>query len=100
MSKNTIENAKSQLTKASAVLASPPAIAVGAVPEGKVVDFLTGNFVNDTPEEYVRQNIEKALIRQYKYVASDCTPEFRIKMGSAKPRVDIVVFRCKNHPDQ
>ena len=72
--------------------ASPQPIAIGAVPDGKVVDFITGSFFNDTAEEYVRQNIEKALVRQYKYLASDCSPEFRIKMGSAKPRVDIVVF--------
>lgn len=71
---------------------APSAMPAGAVPAGKVVDFLTGKLVNDTPEEYVRQNIEKALVRQYKYVPADCHPEFAIKMGSAKPRVDIVVF--------
>ncbi len=72
---------------------SPPAtIAVGTIPEGKIVDFLTGRHVKDKPEEYVRQNLEKALVRQYKYVPSDCTPEFKIKMGSRKPRVDVVVF--------
>jgi type I restriction enzyme M protein len=40
---------------------------VGSVPEGKILDFLTGRFFQDTPEEYVRQNIEKALVRQYRY---------------------------------
>lgn len=65
---------------------------VGSVPEGKVADFLTGKFVNDTPEEYVRQNIEKALVRQYKYAPADCAPEFTIKVGSSRKRVDIVVF--------
>src|SRR5687767_15078058 len=72
--------------------ATPQPIAIGAVHDGKIVDFLTGRFFGDTPEEYVRQNIEKALVRQYKYIAGDCAPEFRIRMGSAKPRVDIVVF--------
>ncbi|MEU9441513.1 N-6 DNA methylase [Streptomyces sp. NPDC048304] len=57
-----------------------------------MTDFLTGKLVRDTPEEYVRQNIEKALVRQYKYPAKDCEPEFAIKMGSARKRVDIVVF--------
>lgn len=70
----------------------PVAIEVGAIPEGKVVDFLTGKFVRDSAEEYVRQNIEKALVRQYRYAATDCEPEFRIEMGSAKPRVDIAIF--------
>jgi type I restriction enzyme M protein len=65
---------------------------VGSVPEGKVTDFLTGKFVRDTPEEYVRQNLEKALVRQYKYAARDCSPEFTIRVGSSRKRVDIVAF--------
>lgn len=72
---------------------TPTAVPVGSVPEGKVTDFLTGKFVNDTPEEYVRQNLEKALVRQYKYKPSDCEPEFTIKVGSSRKRADIVVFK-------
>jgi type I restriction enzyme M protein len=75
--------------------ASPEAGDLGteAIPEGKVVDYLTGKFVKDTPEEYVRQNIEKALVLQYHYPKEDCEPEFRIKVGSGpKKRVDIIVF--------
>jgi len=72
---------------------SPPTVTpVGSVPEGKVTDFLTGKFVRDTPEEYVRQNLEKALVRQYKYAARDCSPEFTIRVGSSRKRVDIVAF--------
>lgn len=70
----------------------PAVIPVGSVPEGKITDFLTGKLVNDTPEEYVRQNIEKALVRQYKYSPRDCTPEFPIKVGVSRKRVDLVVF--------
>ena len=62
------------------------------VPEGYIIDFLTQRMVKDNPEEYIRQNIEKALVKQYNYSANDCAPEFRIKMGSKKPRVDIIVF--------
>lgn len=79
------------MNPASSVTA-PSVQPVGSVPDGKVADFLTGKFVNDTPEEYVRQNIEKAIVRQYKYAPSDCTPEFTIKVGSSRKRVDIVVF--------
>lgn len=71
---------------------TPSIIAIGSVPEGKISDFLTGKLVRDTPEEYVRQNIEKALVRQYKYASRDCAPEFTIKVGSSRKRVDIVVF--------
>lgn len=65
-----------------------------SIPEGKIVDFLTKRFVNDTPEEYVRQNIEKALIRQYNYPVKDCEPEVSIKVGSANKRVDVVVIEA------
>lgn len=71
---------------------APSVQPVGSVPDGKVADFLTGKFVKDTPEEYVRQNIEKALVRQYKYTPADCAPEFTIRVGSSRRRVDIVVF--------
>lgn len=79
----------------------PSVVAAGSVPDGKIADYLTGKFVRDTPEEYVRQNIEKALVRQYKYEAKDCAPEFPIKAGSAKKRVDIVVFEAgKSHTQE
>lgn len=71
---------------------TPSVAPAGSVPDGKVADFLTGKLVNDTSEEYVRQNIEKALVRQYKYSPADCAPEFSIKVGSSRKRVDIVVF--------
>ena len=70
------------------------------VPEGKLLDFITKKIVNDNPEEYVRQNIEKALVRQYKYNIEDCAPEVTIKVGSANKRVDIVVFEPGSHHKQ
>lgn len=78
----------------SAPLAPPVTIRSGAVPEGKIADFLTGRHLRDTPEEYVRQNLEKALVRQYKYDARDCEPEFPIRVGSSRRRVDVVVFKA------
>ena len=63
------------------------------VPDGMIVDFLTGRFFRDTPEEYVRQNIEKALVRQYRYDPADAVPEFPIKVGSARKRVDVMIFK-------
>jgi len=71
---------------------APSVTPAGSVPEGKVADFLTGKHVKDTPEEYVRQNIEKALVRQYKFAPKDCQPEFPIKVGSSRKRADIAVF--------
>jgi type I restriction enzyme M protein len=88
----SVEKRAAQREKTPAEFVAPAAVPVTAIPDGKVVDFLLGTFVNDTPEEYVRQNLEKALVRQYRYAREQCRPEFRIKMGSAKPRVDIAVF--------
>jgi type I restriction enzyme M protein len=48
---------------------------VGSVHDGKVTDFLTSKLVDVTAEEFVRQNLEKALVRQYKYAPKDCEPE-------------------------
>jgi type I restriction enzyme M protein len=80
------------------VPADPQTAAVSAfeaVPEGRVVDFITSAHVKDTPEEYVRQNIEKALVLQYRFPRTDCQPEFPIKVGAGpKKRVDIVVFNA------
>jgi type I restriction enzyme M protein len=67
-------------------------VAIGVIADGKIPDFLTGKPMLDTPEEYVRQNIEKALVRQYRYSPNICLPEFPIKVGSSRKRVDIVVF--------
>ena len=37
------------------------------IPEGKVCDYIDGKFRPDTPEEYVRQNLEKRLVNEHKY---------------------------------
>jgi type I restriction enzyme M protein len=77
---------------ASSAILPPVTLKTESVPEGKVVDFLTGRHVNDTPEEFVRQNIERALVLQYGYAKQDCRPEVRIAFGSSHPRVDIIVW--------
>lgn len=63
-----------------------------SVPEGKIVDFVDGKLRSDTPEEYVRQNIEKRLVGELKYPRERLKIEHPIAFGSAKPRVDIAVF--------
>ena len=63
------------------------------VPPGKVLDFIDGvTLRQDTPEEYVRQEILKSLVREYGYDKKDIRVEFPIKFGSRRVRVDIVVF--------
>ncbi len=57
------------------------------VPAGKVLDFIDGTLRNETPEEYVRQEIEKSLVREYEYGRGEMEVEFRVKMGSASEAV-------------
>jgi len=62
------------------------------IPEGKICDYVDGKFRNDTPEEYVRQTIEKRLINEHKYLPKQIRIEYTLQLGSRKPRADIVIF--------
>ena len=64
-----------------------------SIPDGKICDYVDGKFCNDTPEEYVRQTIEKRLINEHKYDASQIKIEYTLQLGSRKPRADIVIFK-------
>ncbi|MGH9418656.1 MAG: type I restriction enzyme HsdR N-terminal domain-containing protein, partial [Thermoanaerobaculia bacterium] len=63
------------------------------VQQGKLLDFVDGETQrNDTPEEYVRQEIAKSLVREYGYARDDMSVEFTLRLGSRKPRADLVIF--------
>jgi len=62
------------------------------IPEGKISDYVDGKFRNDTPEEYVRQTIEKRLVNEHKYSLKQIKIEYTLQLGSNKPRADIVIF--------
>ena len=62
------------------------------IPEGKICDYVDGKFRNDTPEEYVRQTIEKRLVNEHKYLPKQIRIEHTLQLGSRKPRADIVIF--------
>lgn len=62
------------------------------IPYGKVLDFIDGKIRNETPEEYVRQEIEKSLVREYKYPKGEIAVEFKVKMASSSKRADLVIF--------
>lgn len=63
-----------------------------SIPDGKICDYVDGKFRNDTPEEYVRQTIEKRLVNEHKYMPSQIEIEYTLQLGSRKPRADIVIF--------
>lgn len=70
---------------------SPPSAVI--VKQGKVLDFIDGQTQRDeTPEEYVRQEIAKSLVREYGYPKKDIAIEFTLRVGSRKPRSDVVIF--------
>ena len=69
-----------------------PETQVVSVPDGSIRDYIDGEFRKDTPEEYVRQTIEKRLINEHKYKREQIKIEFGLKLGSRRPRADIVVF--------
>lgn len=76
--------------------ASPP-LSVGKlaiiIQQGKILDFIDGNTQRaDTPEEYVRQEIAKSLVREYRYEKACIEVEFTLRLGSRKPRADLVIF--------
>ena len=65
---------------------------VTTIPDGYIRDYVDGKSRKDTPEEYVRQTIEKRLINEHKYKREQIKVEFGLKLGSRRPRADIVVF--------
>jgi len=60
--------------------------------EGYILDFVDGTERKRTAEEYVRQNVERSLVQEYRYPTEDIAVEFSVKMASQRKRADIVVF--------
>jgi len=63
-----------------------------AIPEGKVRDYIDGTIRKDTPEEYVRQTVEKRLVNEHKYPKERIMIEYPVQMGAGKKRADIIIF--------
>lgn len=62
------------------------------IPDGKIRDYIDGKLRNDTPEEYVRQTIERRLVDEHRYPQTQIAVEFVLQNGSRRPRADIVIF--------
>jgi type I restriction enzyme M protein len=63
------------------------------VQQGKLLDYIDGiTQRNETPEEYVRQEIAKSLVREYGYEKPEISVEFILRLGSRKPKADLVIF--------
>lgn len=71
------------------------------IQEGKIKDFLTGQWIRHTPEEEVRQIMLMRLISEYEYTKDQLAKEFLIQKGSQRiGPADIVVFRNEKRKDQ
>ncbi|MCY3918312.1 MAG: N-6 DNA methylase [Chloroflexi bacterium] len=63
------------------------------VEQGKLLDFVDRVTQRpETPEEYVRQEIAKSLVREYGYSRWQISVEQPIRLGSRRPRVDLAVY--------
>jgi type I restriction enzyme M protein len=70
-------------------------IGIGAIEEGKIFDYITGNPLKDNEKERVRQRIARAIIHEYGIAAEDMEPDYRIKVGGRNKKIDIAIF----HPE-
>ncbi len=60
-------------------------------------DYATGKPVDfSEPEEKVRQDTEKWLINELGYHPDQIDIEYKIRIGSSSPRVDIAVFKTRD----
>ena len=63
------------------------------VQQGRILDYIDEiTQRKETPEEYVRQEIAKSLVREYGYEKDEVAVELTLRMGSRRPRADLVVF--------
>lgn len=63
------------------------------VEQGKILDSIDSKTQRlETPEEYVRQEIAKSLVREYGYAKADIEVEFILRLGTRKPRADLIIM--------
>lgn len=59
-----------------------------------ILDFIDGTTQRkDTPEERVRQEILKSLVREYGYKKDQIEVEYSIKFGSNRKAVDVAIWK-------
>ncbi len=65
---------------------------VNSLEEGKLLDYITGEPVKDTPKEQVRQRIARALFHEYGISVEDMVPDFQMKIDGRNKKIDIAIF--------
>ncbi|HKI85451.1 MAG TPA: N-6 DNA methylase, partial [Thermoanaerobaculia bacterium] len=65
---------------------------VTSLEEGKLLDYITGEPVKDTPKEQVRQRIARALFHEYGISVEDMIPDFKMKVDGRQKKIGIAIF--------
>jgi type I restriction enzyme M protein len=60
--------------------------------EGKLLDYITGEPVKDTPKEQVRQRIARALFHEYGISVEDMVPDFKLRIDGRRKSIDVAIF--------
>jgi type I restriction enzyme M protein len=69
-------------------------VEVAALEEGKILDYITGKPLKDSPKEQVRQRIARALFHEYGISVDDMEPDFKLKVEGRNKKVDIAIFEA------
>jgi type I restriction enzyme M protein len=67
---------------------------IASLEDGKLLDYITGNPVKDTPKEQVRQRIARALFHEYGISVDDMVPDFKMKVEGRTKKIDIAIFEA------
>ncbi len=73
--------------------------AITTLEEGKILDYVTGKPVKETPKEKVRQRIARAFFHEYGILVDDMAPDFRVRVDGRLKRVDLAVFEPGSEHD-
>ena len=65
---------------------------VGAIEDGKILDYITGKPVAENDKEKVRQRIARAMFHEYGISVDDMEPDFRVKVDGSNKKIDIAIF--------
>ena len=65
---------------------------VTSLEEGKLLDYISGEPVKDTPKEQVRQCIARAFFHEYGISVEDMVPGFKMKIDGRQKKIDIAIF--------
>lgn len=65
---------------------------VTALEEGKLLDYISGKPLKESPKEQVRQRMARALFHEYGISVDDMEPDFKLKADGRNRKVDIAIF--------